>query len=388
MKKIILAFVVLVLLISCSKKEQYYGKWVLKNYYETPYHLKIEKDSIYLMDYESYWKTYPLEIKNNSLTFLNHTFKTEIYKDSLVFEDWTYVRDTIKPLLEINLPRLKNHHFYKPHSNRGLTYIKFGKVPNTNEYKLQLNDLYADFEQLKDYFFSGSTDLSEHNTVRLLLVCDKDAKMKDIEHIFLEMVKINALVLYIVNDITHSVIDNIVERDYEFYKQYITPIRNRYYEAKIDSTIPVHYNNFYPSLGYFEPAKSQFIFLINNEFYIGKEKYSVDAFTKKLNSLIAENKQFVCLFDLDSDFKHNTIFNNILNEAYQKQYDSIALEKFNTTYEQLNDKEKASVKVLCPRKTVQNISIPHFLSFEETPIEDFDFPFKNVKEQLPPIYFE
>lgn len=386
MKKIILSFIVFATLFSCSKKEQYYGDWY--QYYATSGQLKIQKDSISLSDDGSTWKTYPLKIENNSLTFLDHTFQTTIYKDSLVFEELTYEKDTTAPLLEITLPKLTNYSFFEPSPETALIYIKFGKVPNSDEFKLQFNDKYAESEQLIDFIFSHD-DVSFHHALRrIAFICDNDAKMKDLEPLFLEMIKINAIIFYAVNDVTHNVIDGRVERDYELYRQPITPIRNMYYEAKIDSTIPVDYNNFYPILNYFEPVKSQFIFLINNKFYIGKEKYSVDAFSKKLDSLITENKQLVCLFDLNSNFKHNTIFNNILNEAYQKQYDSIALEKYNIIYKQLHDKEKANVKALRPRKTIQNISIPHFLSFEESPIEDIEFPFKNVKEQVPEIYFE
>lgn len=384
MKKLVLLCIVSIILLSCSKKEQYYGDW--SQYYATGI-IKIKKDSISLSDEGSIWKTYPLKIEKNSLTFLDHTFQTTIHKDSLIFEGLTYEKDTTTPILEINLPKLKNYNFHITNSYEMLIHTRFGRIPNTNEYKLQLNDRYGNFEELKEFLF-GSTDLSGHITPRLLLVCDKNAKMKDIEHIFHEMVKINAQVLYAVNDVTHTIIEDSVERSYLSYKHYITPIHNMYYEAKIDRTIPVDYSNFHPLLNYFEAAKSQFIFLVKNEFYIGKEKYTMDAFSKKLDALITENQQLVCLFDLDSDFKHNIIFNNILNETYQKQYDSIALEKYNTTYEKLHNKEKASVKALHPRKTIQNVSIPHFLSFEETPIEGLNFPFKNIKEEIPEAYFK
>ncbi|PTX60575.1 hypothetical protein C8N46_106221 [Kordia periserrulae] len=386
MKKIILLSIVSILAFSCSKTEQYYGTWSQINGLY-PY-IKINTDSISLSDDGSIWKSYPVEIKNNSLTFLNHTFPTTIYKDSLIFQKLTYEKDTILPILEITLPKFTNYRLFEPSRETAFIYVRFGKVPNSNEFKLQLNDKYAKPEELIDFVFSHD-DVSFHHALRrIAFICDNDTKMRDLEALFFEMIKINAIVFFAVNDVTYNIIEDRIERGYDLYRQYITPIRNIHYEAKIGSKVPVQYNNFYPSIDYFEPAKSQFLFLIHNEFYIGKEKYSVDTFSKKLDELITENKQFVCLYDLDSDFKHNTIFNNILNEAYQKQYDSIALEKFSKTYKLLNYKEKETVRELYPRRSIQNISIPHFISFEETPMEDFNFPFKNIKEQLPKAYFK
>lgn len=386
MKKIALTFLVLLLLFSCSKKEQYYGTW--SQFYTSPAHINITPDSISLSDDGSIWKGYPAEIKNNSLTFLNHTFPTTIYKDSLIFQGLTYVKDTISPILGITLPKLTSHSLFEPSPETALIYVRFGKVPNSDKFKLLLNDTYAKPEELIDFVFSHD-DVSFHHALRrIALICDNDAKMKDLEPLFFEMIKINAIVFYAVNDVTYNIIEDRIERDYELYRQYITPIRNIHYEAKIINKVPLQYNNFYPVLDYFEPAKSQFLFLIKNEFYIGKEKYSMDTFSKKINDLITENKQFVCLYDLDSDFKHNTIFNNILNESYQKQYDSIALEKFNKTYKLLNGKEKDSVRELFPKRSIQNISIPHFLSFEETPMENFYFPFDDIKNKIPKEYFQ
>lgn len=387
MKKIILTFVVLALLISCSKKEQYYGNWRGIHGFNF---MNIQQDSIAISSYGDHWNTYPITIKNNSLTFLDHTFKTSISEDSLIFENIPYVKNTItSPILEIELPKLTKYSFQEPNPEEELIYIQYGRVPNSNEYKLQLNDKYADFEEIMDYFFSGSNDLSGHNTVRFLLVCDKDAKMKDIEQIFLEMIKINVRIFYTVNHIEHKVIDNEIKQTYLSQKQRITPIHNVRYETKTDSSYVTGFD-FLNNLVFrhINHENAQYLFLINNEFYVGKGKYSLEDFTKKIDIMISKNVQLISLFDLNSDFKHYTIFNALINDSYQKIYDSVAKQKYNATYTKLGDVKKEEIINLFPKKNIQNISIPHFLSFEETPTESVNFPFKNVKEQIPEVYFE
>ncbi len=388
MKKIILVFVVLVLLISCSKKEQYYGTWSQFHYSSAL--IKIKSDSISLSDDGSIWKTYPLKIENNSLSFLDHTFQTTIYKDSLIFEKLAYKKDTITPILEIKLPKLDKFSFQEPNPEEELIYIQYGRVPNSNEYKLQLNDKYADFEELIPFFFNHyNSEISLHALRRFALLCDKRAKMKDIELLFHELIKINALVLYTVNDIKYEVIDNEIEQLHSLYKHKIIPIYNVNYETKLNMDADIDHNMLnYSILEHLKTENLQYVFLINNEFYVGKEKYSLGDFSKRIDTIIAKKVQLVSLFDLNSDFKHYTIFNALINDSYQKLYDSIAKQKYNITYSKLNDKEKEEILDLFPRKDIQNISIPHFLSFEETPIEGINFPFKNVKEEIPEVYFE
>ncbi|WP_298417670.1 hypothetical protein [uncultured Kordia sp.] len=388
MKKIILSFVVVTLLFSCSKKEQYYGTW--SQYFYTPAFLNIKQDSISLSNDGNLWNTYPVTIKNNSLTFLDHTFKTSFSGDSLVFENLTFKKDTVAPFLEIELSEFKNFNFYNPDPDTEIIYIRFGKVPNSNEYKLQLNNKYAEFEELIHFFFSHyNSEISHHALRRFALLCDKRAKMKDVEHIFLELIKINALVLYTVNDIEHEVVDSKVQEKYSLYKHRITPIHNIRYEIKTDSTDITGFD-FLSNITFRHVSNenTQFLFLINNEFYVGKEKYSLEDFSKRIDIITAKNVQLVSLFDLNSDFEHYTIFNAVLNDSYEKLYESIAKQKHNTPYNQLTDDQKEIIRTLHPQKNIQNISIPHFLSFEELPMENVEFPFKNVKEQIPEVYFK
>lgn len=387
MKKIILNFIVLIVLFSCSKKEQYYGVW--SQFYESPAHIKIKPDSISLSNDGNIWKTYPLKIENNSLTFLDHSFETTIYKDSLIFTGLTYTNDTTKPKLEIDLPKLTNYNFFEPNPEIALIFVRFGKVPNSNEYKLQLNDTYAEPEELIDFVFSHDGVAYHHKSRRIALICDNNAKMKDLEPLFHEMVKINAILFYPVNDINCDVIDTKIAHEYQLSRHIITPIQNIHYTTKKDSLITETGNPLVNIVfNDFESRNNQYVFLIRNELYVGKEKFSVETFSKKVDAIVSKNSSLISLFDLNSTFKNYMIFNDHIQKAYQKHYDSIAKEKYNTTYKSLDYDKKLSVQGVSGRNIIQNISIPHFLTFEESPMDSFDFPFKNIKAQIPDVYFK
>jgi len=379
-----------IVLFSCSKKEQYYGAWTSRYGYNYDF-IKIKQDSIAISTEGNQWNTYPVTIKNNSLTFLNHTFKSAISKEGFVFNGIEFKKDTVASLLEIKLPELKTYHFHERNPKQKLIFIKYGKVPNSDEFKLQLNDRYADFHEILDYFYDGIESCSKAIfPTRVAFICDKDAKMKDLEFLFHEMVKMNMNVFYTVNHIEHEVVDNNIEQKYFFQKTRITPIYNMTYQAKInnrDFKVQYDYLNSH-ILKELKLESSQYLFLINNTFYIGKEKYNLETFTEKVNSLVSKKPELITLFDLNSDYKHFTIFNAVINDAYNKRYNVVAKQKYNTTYEQLNDDEKYSISSLYLQKNIQNISIPHFLSFKESPDENVQFPFKNVKEQIPEAYFE
>jgi hypothetical protein len=388
MKKIILSFIILFLLFSCSKKGQYYGTWTCEfSYGASPVFMKIDTDSISLSENGNQWNTYPLTIKNNSLTFLSHTFKTSITKDSMVFEGNVYKKDSFASLLNIKLPKLKTYHFQEANPDEKLVYIQYGKVPNTDEFKLQLNDRYADFGEILDYFYYEVGSCPKLSSpARVVLSCDKDAKMKELESLFFELVKMNTLVFYTVDHIKYEVTDHKIERKRFLQKNRITPIFNIKYNQKINNldfeVIYTKMNN--KPLKDFEFKNTQYLFLVEDEFYVGKEKQNLETFTEKVDSIVSNNLQFISLFDLTSDYKHFTMFNAIINDAYLKHDDAIAKHKFNKKYKQLNDDEKGIVKALLPREKIQNISISHFLSFAENP----EFPFKNVKEGIPEVYFE
>lgn len=392
MKKIIPSIIVLFLLLSCSKKEQYYGAWAFEFANGTsPTFIKIVADSISFSESKDQWNTYPVSIKNNSLTFLNHTFKTVITKDSLVLEGNVYKKDTTTSLLDIKLPELKTYRFLQPDFKEKLIPISYGKVPSSDEFKLQLNDRYAEFWETLDYFYNEVGSCSKlYSPAKVLLICDENTRMKDLELLFHEMVKMNAINFYTVNHIDHEVIDTKIEQKYFCQKHRITPILNMNYEQKTNNNdFKITYNILnYSILKHLKLKNTQYLFLVNNEFYIGKEKYNLESFTKKIDSIVTEKSQLISLFDLYSDYKHFTIFNAVINDAYSKRYDSIAKQKYNTSYEQLNNDEKNIINALYPKRNIQNISIPHFLSFEESPDENVEFPFKNIKEQIPTEYFK
>lgn len=391
MKKIILSIIILLLLFSCSKKEQYYGIWSLHPIYDaSPYYIKIEPNSISLSEYGNHWSTYPIIIKNNNLTFSDHTFNTSITKDSLIFNNSVYKRDSISSTLEIELPNIISD-TTKINKDEVIYNISYGKKPNSNEFAFQLNDKYGSFSDIRFFYSSYSCSGGEYAPIRTLLVCDENVKIKDLERLFLELIKTNVLTVYTVNTINYNINNDSITHRYSYQKQRLPHIFNFAYNQKI-SNEEIQIQNIYSfpinPFEHIQHEKAEYVFLIENDFYYQKEKNNLEALTTKVEKVIAENTPLIALFDLESNYKNFLIFNAIINDSYTKLYDKNAKEIYNATYEELSDDKQFEIRSLRPKIIIQNYSIPHFLSFEESPDENTKFPFKNVKEKIPAEYFK
>ncbi|MGH1385033.1 hypothetical protein [Kordia sp.] len=393
MKKIILSCIVFAILFSCSNKEQYYGVWSIYGYSgSTPIYLKIDADSIYLSKLGSHWNSFPIKIKNNNIRFAGQTYPTSIFKDSLIFNQNLYQKDTIYSPIEIQLPNIKSESNVEIDPDANIYYISYGKKPNTTEYAFLLNDRYGSFLNIKSFVSSYNTCRGgTYDPAHTLFICDKNTSTRDLEKFFLELSRVNARTLYTVNSTDYKISTNSIKSISSQQKQILSYIFNPNYDQKINGDVfqPTMLRDFsiYPTKD-IQPEKIVFAFLIQNEFYYQKENCSYGMFSSKIQQAISQNKTLITLFDLKSDYKHYLKFNDIVNSKYLKIYDSITKQKYNTTYKQLDEEKKVIVRRLYTKKVIQNISIPHFLSFEESPIEDIDFPFKNVKEQIPEAYFE
>ncbi|MFK7747666.1 MAG: hypothetical protein AB8B65_04705 [Kordia sp.] len=392
MKKIILSFIVFATLFSCSKKEQYYGIWRLNGFsLSNPNYLKIDADSIYLSELGNYWTSYPVKIKNNYIRFAGQTYPTSIFKDSLIFNHNLYWKDTIYSPLDIKLPNIKSESTVEIDPDANIYYMSYGKKPNTDEYAFLLNDKYGSFSDIKHFMSSYSCGGGEYDPPHTLFICDKNTSTRDLEKFFLELFRVNTRTLYTVNSTDYKTYTDSIKSISSQQKQILSYIFNPNYDQKINGDVfqPTMLRDFsiYPTKD-LQPEKIVFAFLIQNEFYYQKENCSSDVFSAKIQQAVSQHKTLITLFDLKSDYKHYLEFNDIVNSKYLKIYDSITKQNYNTTYKQLDKEKKVIVRRLYTKKVIQNISIPHFLSFEETPIENFNFPFKNVKQQLPEIYFE
>lgn len=400
MKKVVVACLILFCVLSCSKKEQYYGTWTLWNSpsFDEPYIMKITEDSIFISDYGSQWNAYPVTIKNNSLTFLGQTFITKISKDSLVFESITYKRDTIPQILEVNLPELKNYSFKKIEQEENTIFIYYGKKPNSNEYALQLNDKYADFSDLSEFTLdrtscAGNYRRELRKMLRIVLLCDKNAKINDLEDIFAELTYVNNLSVYNVNNITDNIIKDSsslrIKQDC-YYQNYKIPFiyNPNYYSSKHGIvTIPYHYYKEFFFNPYSKPKDYVYAFLVNNQFYFEKKMYAKDDFTTKIQEAIETKIPLVMLYDLESDFEHLMLFNAIHDEAFFGNRNKSAFKHFRKSMEELERDQIDTIVTMHPYTTIHNFSIPHFLSFEETPNDSIPFPFKNIKQRIPEAYF-
>lgn len=359
MKKTILNLFALLLLFSCSKKEKYYGTW--SQYFANSRAIKITSDSISINYDDTQWTTYPVSITNNSLTFLNHTFETSFSGDSLLFENSPYLKYTPTPILEIKFPELTTASIHEPNPEERLIFIRFGKVPNSDEYRLQLNDRYAEFEEIIDYFYTGHH--SSHEIYRFVLICDKNAKMKDLEPLFQQMIKINAVKFYTVNHTEYEVIDNEIKQKHKLQKHQITPIHTVTFPQQVNESIVLTKHTYIDNSSFlkdFESKKTSYLSLVNNDFYIGKKKYKPELFAKKVDSINNNNFQLVTMFDSNSNFKQYALFNTLIN----------------------NQSKNSEVK------NIQNLYIPNFLSLDMPSRDNINFLYENIKQQLPEAYFE
>ncbi|WP_298509843.1 hypothetical protein [uncultured Kordia sp.] len=392
MKKIILFCIASIILFSCSKKEQYYGTWYVYGHNGlNPVYLKIDADSIYLSKAGSYWNSFPVKITNNSLHFAGQTFSTSIFKDSIIFNGNRCFKETIYSPLEIKLPNIKSESAIEIHQDANMYYISYGKKPNTNESAFLLNDKYGSFSDIK-HFISSSTSCSggEYDPPHTLFICDKNTSTRDLEKFFLELQKVDSRTLYTVNSIDYKVFKDSIKSISTQQEQKLSLIYNANYDQKVNGKLyqPRMHSGLFYSLNDFTFEEEVYAFLIKNEFYYEKEKYTYDAFSDKIEKAISQHKILIVLFDLESDYKHYLQFNDAVNSEYIRIRENASRKTYNVSYKKLNKKQRLHINSLHPKKVIQNISIPHFLSFEETPIEDLDFPFKNVKEQIPEVYFQ
>ncbi len=189
---------IVILFISCTNKEKYQGQWT--NYFLTDHgynetrSMVIKNDSIkFNYPYFDYWNTYHLSIENNTLHFNNTSFKTSIEKDTLLLnKSIFFVKDEddtlygYKPVLKIKLPEISESYKNKINNYSRFNFIYFGKRLDNNEYSLQLNDNYAEINEIPAFLTYERAILREELIpfFTTILIIDKSTPLKFIENIF------------------------------------------------------------------------------------------------------------------------------------------------------------------------------------------------------------
>lgn len=392
MKKIILTFIVLTLLISCSRneqKEQYYGTWIAVDYpQEKPAYIKITADSIAYGQNEVIWNTFPVSISNSSLSFSKQIFESSISDSSLHIEGQEYKKLEIENPIEITSPKLERYNFDEPLITDEIIDIYYGKKPNTNDFFIRYNDRILDRSSIQQVILNEFNDVYR-NIYKVALHCDKNTTMKDIEFLSLNISAMGFENILLVNN----------EKQRFETPRAVKKVNMEYHDLKILFNSNPNYQigipfrsagDFHDRMTYFVQNNQpfQYTFLINNEFYYEKEKLTKQAFSDKLKTSIQNKVSLLMLYDLESNYKNYLEIISIYKQLLDEERNKTAISLFNTSFETLNDEQKNHVKNLHRYINIRQFSIPHFLSFEEYPLEDINFPFKNIKDQLPKAYFD
>ncbi|NOY47289.1 MAG: hypothetical protein GXO84_03620 [Chlorobi bacterium] len=206
------------LLFSYDSKQKYQGTWFVSNYSgnDFPEKLEIRNDSIHFNypDF-NYQNSYSLKIINNTFKFNNVSVSAKIYTDSLILNNYNvYTKssykdiplDTFENKIIIELPKLKLNNLSSfDYTNKGyvVSHVRYGIRHDNGEYSLQLNDKFSDFKDLASFlaFERSSIRYEVMPSFKTLFFIDKNAKMIEIEKLFLVLSLINNLSIDFVNNI-------------------------------------------------------------------------------------------------------------------------------------------------------------------------------------------
>lgn len=368
MKKYLI--LIIVLIVSCTNKEKYYGEWIM----ETPSSIennvnkiKITEDSISISSFPLFDKySESLKLNGNELELLGEKFKLNIENDSLLyFSNATYVKKGYishdlknqKDLINLEHPDIENlkdvHFSYFSH------YIYFGKKINSDEFGLLLNDRIAPFEDLKMFLFPhGRRD----EFVKVSLTADKNSKMKDINEIFYYCRSVNARRIKLVNGINYYLNNGFISSTNEGLSIYLNGfeeenilVKNRT-SRMIPPPPPPEYNSIKKIVN---DSIQVIISLLNNELYYGLEK------TNKIeiqNLIINDfkDKYFIILYDEKSTYKNYLELVNKYKGAFNVVKNTKSKDKFNKSFDSLSNDEKMEIIGTTPSYIIYGISFDDF----------------------------
>ena len=324
---------------------------------------------------------FPLSINNHGLSFNQKTFKSSIREGLLYIEDQPYERIKIDNSIEITLPKLENYNFEEILLTDQTINIFYGKNQDSDEFYIQYNDKLYSIDSLKEILYPYLEDVYK-NIYKIALFCDHTVKMKDVELLFLHFNNIGFKDIFLVNDEQQKFHTERgeIKSNRTFHKvKFILPM-NYDYRVKFP---PNNYGYSYDQMIYMIQNNKPFeyTFLINDAYYYGKEKLSKKAFSEKVEASVRSKTSLIMLYDLESTYKSYLEIISIYKQALDKERNKTAISLFNSSFEELDEDQKEHIKNLHRYINIRHYSIPHFMSFE-------NFPFENIKSQLPTSYFE
>ncbi|TBN00236.1 hypothetical protein EYD45_14970 [Hyunsoonleella flava] len=381
MKSFLFLLVLTCFFISCDTSKKYERKWcfdplkLTNNDLDYPASIYIENDSIKFNYYAfDYWHKFPLTI-DDKLFFNNWKIPICRIEDTIRIGQIPYIKDEkdsvfnwwwSKPILKIDLPKIDTtyfqfHHSYKSQKN----YIYFGKRIDNNKYNLQLNDRYANIQDLPAFLAFERASLGEelipfHTTV---LYMDFTTPMKYAEGIFHELKKVNQLKIQMISDILLKYNNEI----------------GLYYEHEgLTKKLPYFYENEHyvpdildlpspppPPPPYFpdfwnKNVTNKIIILKRDDLYFDEQIITKPQLKELVNKWVKNKNGIFSLYDLESSYGNFLEMTAIINSVYQNERNKLSKIKFNKSLSDLNQDEIVAIKEEIPMYHVWSYSIPHF----------------------------
>jgi len=385
MKNLLLVLFCLSFIISCNTKEKYQGTWYDTIYYqneaqEVPIKMVITKDSIHFEHPNfRFWESFAMHIEKNQLSFNQSNLKVEKVKDSLIINNYNIfsknpIENVSKILkednlnLELNLPKIQNAYFKKyPNDNHRLIYyILFGKRLDNDTYSLQLNNNYADFEDLPIFLSEHHRDYHSPYPNSFLLI-DKNSKMNDLEKLFYMHQKINQLKVSFINNISIKSNDSIgLYYEYQLIDKKLFPLTDKDNYSNKTLNFPLLPPP-PPMMSTLENENSNISYYILNDniIYAENKKINHNEFEKLVERSILNDDIIISLYDLESSYESFLKMIATMDAAYQKLRNKRALIKFNKPFNDLNNEEIGEIKMEIQMKHIWDYSIPHYKSIIE-----------------------
>ena len=214
------------------------------------------------------------------------------------------------------------------------------------------------------------------------LFCDENAKMKDLEKVFLTMSMMNSLKISFVNDILLTYNDSTgFEYKYEKLTKNIPPFMydDDYSKIILENPPPPP-----PSFSLeSKKEKINYIFLINNKIFYNKKEVRISEIITILKEAIINKQVILSLYDLDSNYKKFLEITSQITYIYEDIRNENSKNIFNQELGELNREEFDSIRKLTPMKYFWSYSIPHYRNVYESNPRFFGMKSKSIDSLLP-----
>lgn len=332
------------------------GKWFFGYYNdnETPNfsfnEIEFSDDSLTLIDEFQQPTKVTYFIKDSSLITKLGIHKFKILEDSLIeIADVAFHKKDREEfdvnLLDIELPNFKgNINIDSVQSNLNYSVIFFGKEQINNQYRIQVNDVLIDFEEIPLFILQETDSYSMSNSTFkhiIILVIDKNSPMKDISQLLLKVRESRRL-----NVVFLSYYDLTTSNKKLGLRTILLPL-TEYERNRLKSPLPP---DKYPieeilqKASILEIQNQEYHYLIN-DIPINKKDFECYLLSK-----LTQNPNLICIqfFNEKETFQDFITTKSSIQNVFDQLREFKALEEFRKPLNQLSREEKSKIRKLMP----------------------------------------